>query len=158
VCLMRSREDDAPRPEDAGEENDLDPGPRSVVGLELHAACPRLLSHAHALPSLPTDHDHDERETLTILTNPCISAHMPPHRRLLPLCALAFAFAPTLCSAFLPDLFGTTHRARAPALIQTGEPLQRRDKDPNGTTFLWLQDDVYAGKTFFECVPSTLQG
>jgi hypothetical protein len=30
--------------------------------------------------------------------------------------------------------------------------LHARDHNTNGTQFLWLKEDVYAGTTFFECV------
>jgi hypothetical protein len=36
--------------------------------------------------------------------------------------------------------------------------LHARDRNKNGSQFLWLEKDVYAGPTFFECVIFVFMG
>lgn len=61
---------------------------------------------------------------------------------------LSFAITPAL--AFL-DPFGL--RASVPQIWRRNHNLNDLATNSNGSDFLWLPQDEYSGKTFFECVP-----
>jgi hypothetical protein len=70
--------------------------------------------------------------------------------RRLPITLLALSLATIHVVADIPSL--GLGPSLEPSSKLAESHLQARDEDPNGTTFLWLIEDVYNGTTFFECV------
>lgn len=54
--------------------------------------------------------------------------------------------------AALPDTWANKFESLSTALQKRGSI----NSNPNGSQFIWLPQDEYSGKTFFECVPQVM--
>jgi hypothetical protein len=87
------------------------------------------------------------------------------HFKLLPSVVVILTLAHPLPGRAFPDLLtGPFSGAGVPSLVSSSELRSRSvekranfDSNRNGSTFLWLLQDTYAGKTFFESVITTIK-
>jgi hypothetical protein len=71
----------------------------------------------------------------------------------------SWTLAAPLIHALSFDWSNIAYFGRNDELAHPAPALHARDHNANGSQFLWLEEDMYAGKTFFECVrPSASLG